>query len=148
MKQIFTLITLFIAVSVTAQLDKSSKLYKTILKLDTEFFDAYNNCETQLEKYASFYDEDLEFFHDQGGLSTSKDDTVEATRKNICGKVTRELVPDSFEMYEIKGYGVIAIGHHKFNNLVEKSISKPSKFIVFWKRTDNNYKIAKVVSLH
>jgi hypothetical protein len=33
-------------------------------------------------------------------------------RKNICGKVTRELVKGSIEVYPIKDYGV-EIGLHK-----------------------------------
>ena len=73
---------------------------------------------------------------------------MEAIKKNICGKVTRELIEDSIEIHEIPNYGVIVIGHHKFNNLIEKSTSEPSKFILFWKQTDSNWKLTKVVSLH
>jgi len=134
--------------SVFGQVKNDSELYKTILNLDKQFFEAYNTCEHNLDKYASFYATDLEFYHDKGGLMTSKKDVVEATKKNICEKVTRELIIDSVEVHEIPNYGAIQIGYHKFNNLVEKSTSKPSKFIVFWKKIDGDYKIAKVVSLH
>jgi hypothetical protein len=33
----------------------------------------------------------LEFYHDKGGLMTSKQE-LDATKANICGKATRELV--------------------------------------------------------
>jgi hypothetical protein len=74
-----------------------STLYKTIVKLDEEFFGNYNNCveEGSLKKYANLYDEDIEFYHDQGGFMNSKKDIVEGTKKNICGKVTRILVSGS-----------------------------------------------------
>lgn len=141
-------VLLFVSFSTFAQVDKSTELYKTILGLDKELFDAYNTCAENLEKHASFYADDIEFFHDGSGLSTSKEDIIEAIKNNICGKVTRELVADSIEIHEIPNYGVVVIGYHKFNNLIEKSTSKPSKFIVFWKRMDNNWKLTKVVSLH
>jgi hypothetical protein len=141
-------IVLFASFSTLAQVEKSSELYKTILNLDKELFDTYNTCSENLEKHASFYSEEIEFFHDKGGLSTSKEEIIEAIKKNICGKVTRDLVADSIEIHEIPNYGVVVIGFHKFNSLIEKSTSDPSKFILFWKHTDSNWKLAKVVSLH
>lgn len=124
-------------------------LYKTILALDSAFFAAYNTCEVNLETYADFYADTLEFFHDQSGLSTSKSDIVESTRKYVCGKVTRELVKGSVEVHEIKGYGAIEIGLHTFHNNEEaEGTSKPGRFIILWKKTDTHWKITKVVSLH
>src|SRR5688500_16139818 len=63
------------------------KLHDTIVQLDSIFFDAYNTCATNLEKHAAFYSDSLEFYHDKGGLSTSKKETVDAIRRNVCGKV-------------------------------------------------------------
>jgi hypothetical protein len=51
-------------------------------------------------------------------------------RKNICGKVTRELVKGSIEVYPIKDYGAVEIGLHKFHNNQNETPSKEtSKFI-------------------
>lgn len=126
------------------------KLYDTIVHLDSVFFSAYNNCTLQLDKYAAFYSDSLEFYHDKGGLSTSKQDVVEGTKKNICGKVTREVVKGSVEVYPIPGYGAVEMGLHMFHNNQEKQTGPPkvSKFIIFWKQTNKEWKIAKVVSLH
>ncbi|HEY4785275.1 MAG TPA: hypothetical protein VIH57_04470, partial [Bacteroidales bacterium] len=77
----------------------NQELYDTIVKLDSIFFAAYNNCSFNLEKYGSFYADNIEFYHDQAGLSTSKQDIIDGTKKNICGKVTRELVKGSIEVY-------------------------------------------------
>ena len=68
------------------------KLYDTIVQLDSLFFLAYNTWDINLAKYASFYSDDIEFYHDQGGIMTSKQEIVDAAKRNICGKVTRELV--------------------------------------------------------
>ena len=122
-------------------------LYDHIAAMDREFFEAYNNCD--LKKQAFLYSENIEFFHDKGGLITSKEELLEGTRKNICGKVTRELVANSIEVYPIKNYGAVEIGFHKFHNNQEPDApSNPSKFIIIWKNENDSWKIAKVVSLH
>ncbi len=123
------------------------ELYDAILGMDKTFFDAYNSCD--LEKQAAIYADGIEFYHDQGGLMTSKQAILDATEKNICGKVSRELVQGSVEVYPIKGYGAVQIGFHKFyNNQEPDAISTPSKFIVMWKKEGENWKMAKVISLH
>ena len=126
------------------------ELYKTIVKLDSVFFDAYNHCDTKFETYADFYADDIEFYHDQGGLSNSKKDILEGTKKFICGKVTRTLIPGSIEVYPIKDYGAIEIGLHSFSNNTNRpdEPKKVSRFTIFWKQVNGTWKIAKVVSLH
>ena len=123
------------------------KIYDDIVAMDKEYFDAYNSCD--MKKQALLYAEDLEFFHDKGGLSTSKQEVLTSIEKNICGKVTRTLLEESIEVYPIKEYGAIEIGYHKFyNNQEPNAISKPSKFIMVWKKEEEKWKISKVISLH
>lgn len=124
-------------------------LYNTIVDLDSAFFQSYNTCETNLEKYASFYDENIEFYHDNGGFMNSKKEIVESTKKYVCGKVTRELVKGSIEVYPIKDFGAIEIGLHKFHNKEEPNrIPKVGRFTIIWKKTNSDWKIVKVISLH
>src|SRR6266849_1368233 len=66
------------------------ELFRTIAALDTAVFDAYNRCD--LEKFGTFFTDDLEFYHDQTGLMRSRQSVVEAVKNNICGKLRRELV--------------------------------------------------------
>ncbi|HYG37241.1 MAG TPA: nuclear transport factor 2 family protein [Cytophagales bacterium] len=123
------------------------ELYKAIGAMDSVFFNAYNQCD--LERQASIYVDDIEFYHDKGGLMTSKQGIIDATRKNICGKVTRELVKGSLEVYPIKDYGAVEIGFHKFyNNQEPDAPSIPSKFIIMWLNDNGEWKISKVISLH
>ena len=157
-KTLFLLLstTLFISCSShnTYRLTKNYKpddveLYNKIVALDSAFFEAYNTCETNLDKYASFYDENIEFYHDNGGFMNSKTEIVASTKKYVCGKVTRELVKGSIEVYPIKDFGAVEFGLHKFHNIQEPN-SKPKigRFTVIWKNTNNNWKIVKVISLH
>ena len=126
----------------------SQGLHDTIAKLDSAFFHAYNTCD--LDKQTLFYSDSLEFYHDKTGLSTSKTDILEATKTNVCGKVTRELIEGSIEVYPIKGFGAVEIGYHRFHNKNDKpgTTSEPGKFIIIWKQTGDNWQISRVVSLH
>jgi len=123
------------------------EVYDIIVAKDKEYFDAYNTCD--MTKQASLYSIDLEFFHDKGGLSTSKQEILTSIENNICGKVTRTLIDGSIEVYPIKDYGAIEIGYHKFyNNQEPNAKSKPSKFIMVWKNEGEEWLISKVISLH
>ncbi len=128
----------------------NQELFNTIVHLDSLFFDAYNNCSTKLDYYAGFYSDSMEFYHDQGGLMTSKKQVVDGTEKNICGKVTRELIAGSIEVYPIKGYGAVEIGLHRFHNNQEPPGTKfrVGRFMIIWQQENNQWKIKRVVSLH
>ena len=85
--------------------DMSRAELATIVKrLDTDLFGAYNDCD--LQKFGSFFPENLEFYHDQsGGGPMTPEQLVAAIKQNICGKVHRELV--SIEVFPMKNYGAI-----------------------------------------
>ena len=126
---------------------QEDKLYETIIKLDSTFFHAYNTCD--IDKQADFYSDSIEFYHDHGGLTTSKQDILAGTRKNICGKVTRELVKGSVDVSPIPGYGAVEIGMHMFHNNQEKDqIPRPSRFVIIWRNKDGKWTITRVISLH
>jgi hypothetical protein len=122
------------------------KLYDTIVHLDSVFFGAYNTCNMELQ--AEFYADDIEFYHDKGGLMTSKQELLDAIKRNICGKVTRELIKGSIEVYPIGNYGAVEMGIHKFHNLMEGSVSGGGKFVIIWKHDGDKWKVSRVVSLH
>jgi len=122
------------------------QLYDEIIKMDSIFFTAYNNCD--LETQRAFLSDTLEFYHDKTGLSTSKKEVMDAIARNICNKVKRELLPGSVEVYPIGNYGAVEIGYHRFHNLVEKSISRPGKFISIWQRKGNGWQLSRIISLH
>lgn len=57
---------------------------------------------------------DIPDLRDKGGLSSGRQALVEGVKNNICGKVTRELVPRTLEVYPIANYGAVEIGVHRF----------------------------------
>jgi len=123
------------------------KLYNTIVHMDSVYFNAYNTCDMATQ--AAIYSDSIEFYHDKGGLMTSKKDLLKALKDNICGKVTRVLVPGSVEVYPVGDWGAVEVGLHRFINHVESETpSKPDKFIVIWRHRNNQWQITRVVSLH
>jgi hypothetical protein len=124
---------------------KQMQRFETLAALDAQMFDTYNKCD--LQKNRAFFADDLEFYHDQGGLTTGADTLVEQLRKNICGKTRRELVPGSLEVHELKGYGAVQIGVHRFFSPIDaKEPVGEAKFIHIWRYKDGMWKITRVIS--
>jgi hypothetical protein len=121
----------------------SASLYDTIARLDSILFHAYNTCDTVT--YAALFSEDLEFYHDKGGLETNK----AAFKKYVCGKVTRELLSNSIEVSPVPNFGAIEIGVHRFHNSQEPNApSHYARFVIVWKREKTSWVITRVISLH
>ena len=153
-KILFTFLLFLFTLVMNAQVSEIQKykapnleLHKEIVKMDSIYFNAYNTCDIKTQ--ASLYSENIEFFHDKGGLATDKKKLLESLEKNICNKVTRTLIKGSIEVYPIPNYGAIQIGYHKFFNKQEPNAkSIPSKFIVVWKKENKKWLMTKVISLH
>ena len=90
-------------------------LFKTIQSLDTQLFDAYNRCD--LDKFGSLDRRRYRVLSRQDRPEPSDVRAlVEGIKNNICGKVTRELVPGTLEVYPIANYGAVEIGIHRFHH--------------------------------
>jgi hypothetical protein len=121
-------------------------LFQTIRSLDAKLFDAYNHCD--LEKFGALLADDLEFYHDKGGLSIGRQALVDGVKNNICGKVTRELVPGTLEVYPIANYGAVEIGVHRFHHPGHETTESigEAKFIHLWQNKDGVWKVTRVIS--
>jgi ketosteroid isomerase-like protein len=122
------------------------QLFQTIQSLDAQLFDAYNHCD--LEKLGSMVADDLEFYHDKSGLSRGRQALVDGVKNNICGKVTRELVPGTLEVYPIANYGAVEIGVHRFHHPGQETAGSvgEAKFIHLWQNKDGGWKVTRVIS--
>jgi ketosteroid isomerase-like protein len=131
----------------TQSADSSETLFNTIQALDTKLFDAYNHCD--LATLSSFFSDDLEFYHDKTGLARGRQALVDGVKNNICGKVTRELVPGTLEVYPIANYGAVEIGVHRFHHPGHEDAGSvgEAKFIHLWQNhKDGSWKITRVIS--
>lgn len=120
-------------------------LFKTIQSLDTKLFDAYNHCD--LTTLGAMVSDDLEFYHDQTGLSVGKEPFLSAIKQNICGKVERTLLVDTLEIYPLKGYGAVEIGVHRFHHPGHPEDGMgDAKFVTLWQSKDGVWRVTRVIS--
>ncbi len=122
------------------------ELEKVIASLDAALFDAYNHCD--LQKFAALIDPNVEFYHDQGGVTLGEKALTTSVEKNICGKVTRELVPGTLQVYPMKGYGALEMGVHRFHHPGHEDTEQvgEGKFIQLWQYKDGAWKVTRVIS--
>lgn len=144
------LLLLLLAVGLDAEPGRTAtpddELFRTIASLDTAVFDAFNRCD--LPTFGRFFIDDLEFYHDKDGLMRSRQSLLDAVKANICGKVSRELVPGTLEVHAMDGYGALEIGVHRFHH-PGRDDTEPvgeGKFIHLWQKTDAGWKITRVIS--
>jgi ketosteroid isomerase-like protein len=126
-----------------AAIPEGDALVRTVNELDRKVFDAYNNCD--LKTFGDYFSADVEFFHDKGGLMTGRDAVVDATRRNICHKVRRELV-GTLQVYPIKDYGAIETGTHRFCQIGSNACQGEGKFLHIWRYGDGRWQLVRVVS--
>lgn len=119
-------------------------LTEEIRALDTKVFDAYNRCD--LDTFSAAFDPKVAFYHDTGGATFDRDTVVANTRKYICGKVRRELIPTSFHVYPIKEYGAIEEGEHRFCELATGRCEGIAKFVIVWTKQGDTWHITNVLS--
>jgi ketosteroid isomerase-like protein len=143
---LFAVGTLATSGTAIAQEQPGSELYRTIAALDEALFDAYNECD--LDAFREFLAEEVEFYHDKDGEVTDQEVLVDALRNNICGKVRRELVPGSLEVYPIEGVGGLEVGVHLFHHPGREEIDGigQGRFIHLWRRTGEGWKLSRVFS--
>ncbi|MGH8264186.1 MAG: nuclear transport factor 2 family protein [Steroidobacterales bacterium] len=119
-------------------------LTATIAKLDAEFFDAYNRCD--LEKFASLMDENVEFYHDLGGVTWKRQDVIDGVRKNICGKVRREIVEGTFRVSPIKDFGAFEITDHRFCEIPSGNCVGVAQTAMLWRLKDGHWQLTRIFS--
>jgi hypothetical protein len=127
-------------------------LKATITALDTAAFAAFNDCSApgQLDAYASYFAPDVEFYHDLGGVTWTRDAMIAQTRQNVCGKFQRELVPGTLQVWPIKAYGALARGEHQFCHFKAGGATHPcegrAEFTILWRQQGAAWVMTRVFS--
>ena len=143
--QLATLVIMLISNLLQGQVNP--ELTKEIQVMDSILFDAFNN--KNIEKIKTLFTEDLEFYHDKGGVSNYEQNikSIQGIFANPNNAVNRTAVKDSFEVYPIPNFGAVQTGKHEFCNTEngQKGCSI-LKFVHLWKKTDEGWKVARVIS--
>ena len=135
-----------------AEAAPDTDLAATIAALDSAAFAACNDCASpgKLDEYASFFAPDVEFYHDLGGVTWTRDAMIAQTKANVCGKFQRELVPGTLKVWPIKDYGALARGEHRFCHFKPGGTTHPcegrAEFTILWHRQGNAWTITRAFS--
>ena len=129
-----------------SQPKQPDSLYQEIVRLDSVAFDAFNRRD--IETFKNLFAEDLEFYHDKGGL-TNLEYTINSM-KEVAKRndgLRRDLVKGSMEVYPIPGYGAMQMGAHTFCHTENGKLDCGTfKFAHVWKKGDKGWKITRVIS--
>ena len=124
----------------------SGELFEAIARMDSLMFDAFNSHD--LDRLMSLFSDDLEFYHDTGGLAH-----YEQTRGNFAKLFTntpdirRDLVKGSLQIYPVKDYGAIEVGEHRFCHKENgKDDCGTFPFVMVWKKDRDFWKLSRVIS--
>lgn len=145
MKNLYMVLCTFLSVSLFAN---ETPLVERMTALDSEVFESFNLCQDpkELAKHASYFSADVEFYHDNGGVTWGRDSMIANTKNNACGHFTRKLVTGSLQVHPIKEFGAITTGLHIFcQNKTQKCEGK-ADFIMVWRNTNNKWEITRVLS--
>ena len=154
---VILLSTLFLSFSCTPS-NKTSKLspresesnglYNEIAHMDSVMFDAFNAHD--LDKLKTTFSEDLEFYHDKGGLADYEQTMINFKsmfEKNKNTGLRRDLVKGSLEVYPIKDYGAVETCLHRFCHVENgKDDCGVFKNVMVWQYKNGVWKVTRVVS--
>jgi hypothetical protein len=123
-------------------------LFDTISALDTEVFAAFNACSdpAQLDKHAGYFAPDVEFYHDTGGVTWTRDAMLANTKQYVCGHFGRELIPGTLQVFAVKDFGAIARGSHRFCQFDSGQCEGMADFTIVWRQQGAKWTITRVLS--
>jgi len=124
------------------------ELETTILEMDRVFWKAYNECD--VEKMMSFVGDDVEFYHDKGGVINTRTKLAEAMNSGLCRSGTNEVerrpVAETIKVFPIAGVGAILSGQHTFQGVKEQGDDGIAYFFHLWKYSEGSWKMTRVFS--
>jgi hypothetical protein len=131
--------------------DDPVKTMKAIWHHDSLFWQAYNVCD--VDKMATFFTDDMEFYHDKGGLTVTKEKFIPSTRSGLCGnpnwRLRREAVAGSVQVFPLKDVGGLISGEHVFyiNEKGKKEfLDGYGKFLQVWRYENGQWKMSRILS--
>lgn len=122
-----------------------------ILGLDAQFWKAYNTCAAG--DFKQFLTDDLEFYHDKGGLTKTSAKLISSVKNNLCAdpntKLRREAIKGTVKVYPLQNYGAIITGEHLFyltENGAKERLVESAKFTHVWEHKDGKWRMSRVLS--
>jgi len=143
-------------INLTAGPQARPGMFEELLSADAAFFAAvFDRCDIGV--VAAYVTEDLEFFHDKGGLAFTSGAAFVKGIEAKCQRQAdgtdfrsrRELVRDSVKVFPINRYGAIQTGTHRFYAVAEGEqdrLTETAQFTHVWKEENGGWRLARVLS--
>ncbi|QDH70300.1 nuclear transport factor 2 family protein [Marilutibacter alkalisoli] len=129
---------------------QSDSLAQRVNALDAELFAAFNACE--VDRQMAMLEEDIEFYHDKGGLTRGRSGMERMTRERCASRqvqLRREIVEGSLKVYPVRDYGAIQEGMHRFyltEQGGQEQLIEIARFVHVWEQGDTGWKIVRALS--
>lgn len=139
-----------------AVLPEGEALTRVIRERDEALFSiTFETCD--LDALRPMLADDLEFYHDKGGVTArSADEFVAVIARNCAGwrepqawRSRRELVAATLRVDPIPGYGAMEVGEHRFHERQgdgPERLAGAAGFAMVWKLEDGQWKLSRVLS--
>lgn len=141
--------------TVTNAQTEQEKVTALIFHKDSLFWNAYNNCDTAT--FRSFITDDVEFYHDKGGITLGADKLTLSIKNNLCSNkdfhLRREAVAGTVKVFTLQDanviYGAIISGEHYF--YITEGNKKEfrdgwAKFTQLWILKNGVWKMSRILS--
>ncbi|MGZ8517387.1 MAG: nuclear transport factor 2 family protein [Chitinophagaceae bacterium] len=134
---------------------EQQELSSTILAKDSLFWRTYNNCDTS--RFKNFFTNDVEFYHDKGGLTLGLEAFASSFKQNLCSnndfRLRREVVAGTVSVFPLQKsdiiYGAILSGEHVFYVLEQgkkERLDGHARFTHVWLLKEGNWKMSRILS--
>lgn len=118
---------------------------------DAAFWQAYNACD--MTAIGALLTEDVEFYHDTTGRTTSRTDVVDSLRNGPCAtsdlRLRREVIDDSLVFHPLAdGYAILS-GRHRFHvrtGDAPERLDGQAEFTNLWQFHDGRWQMHRVLS--
>lgn len=128
---------------------------KDALAMDSIFWQHYNTC--NIDAMRNFFTDDIEFYHDKGGVLNGLDKLLSVSKQNLCSdpnfRLRREVVDGSVKIFPMKDgdnlYGAVLSGQHVFYILEkgkEPRLDGLARFTHLLLKTESGWKMSRVLS--
>jgi hypothetical protein len=132
-----------------------SEIFNTLQTSDSLLFRAvFDDCDSTILK--TLISDDLEFFHDQSGITNSKSDFIKSIRQlcQMAYKPRRELDAGTLIVFPLynngKLYGAIQTGEHRFfawdGGVEPEYLTSTARFTHVWLLEKDTWKLNTVLS--
>jgi ketosteroid isomerase-like protein len=118
---------------------------------DARYWQAFNACD--LPAMEGLFTDDVEFYHDKTGLTSSKAAVIDSLRKGPCAdprmRLRREQVEGSLRFHPLAGGYALLSGMHRF---YVRETGKPehldgqAEFTNLWRSVDGHWRMRRVFS--